>query len=266
MLESGLHQGSSLRWYAHDLRVLSVIPSGEKEDLSALWSACAVLQEQGYPVVILDGLEQEAGQTPGLQDILQGHTDCGPAALLADIRHPHTIASLPSARGLVQLAHLTHSGLASGQHPLNQLYRHLRNHALVVLLAPAPLLAPVLQGVQQAPWVLVPGRRSSVVSCYRALKHMFMHTGVMPQLLALRPAHTGLDPLLKSIAQCAHHHLHTEPLAQQVDPGDPRALQRWALQCLEQGHIVTMPGQAAVPLSFTPSSCPSPALPSVWNH
>ncbi|MFC4622247.1 hypothetical protein ACFO3A_08465 [Comamonas nitrativorans] len=260
MLESSLHQGSSLRWYTRGLRVLSIIPSGEAEDLSALWSACAVLQEQGYPVVILDGLEQETDQAPGLQDILQGHADCGSTALSADITRPHAIASLPAARGLVQLAHL---GLASGQRPLSLLYRHLRNHALVVLLAPAPLLAPVLQGIQQAPWVLVPGRRSSVVPCYRALKHMFMHTGVMPQLLALRPAHTGLDPLLKSIAQCAHHHLRTEPLAQQVDPGDPRGLQRWALQCLEQSQIVAMPGQAAAPLPF---SAPSPALSSVWNH
>lgn len=260
MLDSGLHQGSSLRWHASGLRVLSVIPSGEPEDLSALWSACAVLQEQGYPVVILDGLERETDQAPGLQDLLQGHTECISTALPADITRPHAIASLPAARGLVQLAHL---GQASGQLPLNLLYRHLRNHALVVLLAPAPLLAPVLQGVQQAPWVLVPARRSSVVPCYRALKHMFMHTGVMPQLLALRPAHTGLDPLLKSVAQCAHHHLRIEPLAQQVDPHDPRALQRWALQCLEQGQIIAAPEQAAASVAFFSSS---PALSSVWNH
>lgn len=258
MLDNGWHQGSSLPWQVSGLRVLSVLPSGEAQDLDALWQACAALQAQGYPVVILDGLENETDQTPGLEDMLQGYAN---TALAADISQSHAIASLPAARGLVQLAHL---GQASGQQPLGLLHRHLRNHALVVLLAPAPLLAPVWQGMQQAPWLLVPAKRHSVVSCYRALKHVFMDTGVMPQLLALRPAHTGFDPLLKSIAQCAHHHLHVEPLAQQIDPEHPRQLQRWALQCLEQGQVIAAPESAtlAPPGLVVSSSSPSPA----WNH
>lgn len=258
MLDSGWHQGSSLLGQSSgQLRVLSVIPSGEAEDLHALWQACAALQTQGYPVMILDGLESETDQAPGLEDVLQG---CSSTALPAHLTQPHAIASLPAARGLQELADWAQ---ASGQPPLGQLYRHFRNHALLVVLAPAPLLGAVCKGVQQAPWLLVPTKRHSVVACYRALKQVFMDTGVMPQLLALRPAHTGLDPLLKSIAQCAHHHLHVEPLAQQIDPEHPRQLQRWALQCLEQGQVITAPEPAMLPASlFAPCATPSPA----WNH
>ena len=79
MLDSGWHQGSSLLGQSSgQLRVLSVIPSGEVEDLHALWQACAALQAQGYPVMILDGLESETDQAPGLEDVLQG---CSSTAL-----------------------------------------------------------------------------------------------------------------------------------------------------------------------------------------
>ena len=102
MLDSGWHQGSSLLGQSSgQLRVLSVIPSGEVEDLHALWQACAALQAQGYPVMILDGLESETDQAPGLEDVLQG---CSSTALPAHLTQPHAIASLPAARGLQELA------------------------------------------------------------------------------------------------------------------------------------------------------------------
>ena len=146
MLDSGWHQGSSLLGQSSgQLRVLSVIPSGEVEDLHALWQACAALQAQGYPVMILDGLESEADQAPGLEDVLQG---CSSTALAAHLTQPHAIASLPAARGLQELADWAQ---ASGQPPLGQLYRHFRNHALLVVLAPAPapLLGAVCKGVRR---------------------------------------------------------------------------------------------------------------------
>ena len=113
MLDSGWHQGSSLLGQSSgQLRVLSVIPSGEVEDLHALWQACAALQAQGYPVMILDGLESETDQAPGLEDVLQG---CSSTALPAHLTQPHAIASLPAARGLQELADWAQ---ASGQPPL----------------------------------------------------------------------------------------------------------------------------------------------------
>lgn len=222
---------------AKPLRILPVLPSGEAADTEALWHACALLQRQGYPVIVLDGTEQETPEAPGLEDLLHPGSGLGHCALPVD-GQPHSIASLPAARGMVQLVHKAGS---QGVLPLEMLYRHVRNHAVVVLLASAPLMAMLLQGCSRAPVQLVHSQQRHMAEGYRALKHIFMHTGLMPHLVALRPQATGLDPVLKALAQSALEHLHTEPLAEQLDPAQPRQLQRWALQCLEQCEAIYPP-------------------------
>lgn len=260
MLESVWHQGTGLHWQGAQtsLRVLPVVPSGDNADANALWMACAHLQQQGYPVVVLDGTEQETASAPGLQDMLQPRQGYAFTALTADTHNPHSIATLPAARGMVQLQH---KASVTGERPLDLLYRFVRNHALVVLWAPAPLLAGMLQACHQAPIQLVPSQSRHVVSSYRALKHMFMHCGQLPRLVALRPASFGLDPVLKSVAQCAMRHLHTEPLCEQLDPQHPRQLQRWALQCLEHSETVHAPQELASVASSTDSSASA-----AWSH
>lgn len=254
------NQGSGLAWHTsgHELRVLSVIPSGEVADHHALLQACVYLQQQGYPVVVLDGTERETPESPGLQDLMQH--GLGRSTLPVDMRQPQVIASLPAACGMVQLAHLAR---VQGQMPLSLLQHHVGHHALAVLVAPAPLLSPLLAGCQQPPLLMVPSQRSSVLSCYRALKQVFMDTGLMPRLLALRPEFMGLDPLLKSVARCSLHHLHTEPLAQQIDPDNPRQLQRWSLQCLEHAEVVQADH---APEQSTALTHHSPTTPIAWNH
>ena len=253
MLERSWHQGTGLHWQGAQasLRVLPVVPSGDIADATAIWLACAQLQKQGYPVIVLDGTDKESAQAPGLQDLLQPRSGYAHTALSADMPNPASVATLPAARGLVQLLH---KASVSGTRPLDLLYRHVRHHALVVLWAPAPLLAGMLQGCTQAPIQLVPAQSRNVISSYRALKHMFMHTGLMPRLVAMRPLDYGLDGVLKSLSQCAMRHLHTEPLCEQFDPFEPRHLQRWALQCLEQ----------AQPLN-EPLAQPAPS-PHAWSH
>lgn len=260
MLDSGWHQGSGLRWHAQGVRALGIIPSTDTQDLQALWQLCAQLQHQGYPVLILDGTERETPHAPGLQDLLQGQIDAGFSALPADLSDPLKIASLPAARGLVQLAHL---GGSAGQPPLHGLHRYVRNHAVILVLAPAALLAKVLDSSAAAPWLLVPAQRQGMLASYRALKHVFMHTGLMPQLLALRSGYTRTDPLLKSIAQCAQRHLRSTPQAWQIDPQQPAQLQQWSLQCLEQAQALhpTTPRPVAAPMA-TGAFAHTPA----WNH
>lgn len=260
MLESVWHQGTGLHWQGaqSSLRVLPVVPSGERADATALWMACAQLQQQGYPVVVLDGTEQESDDAPGLQDMLQPRQGYAFNALTSDIRNPMSVATLPAARGMVQLQH---KASVTGERPVDLLYRYVRNHALVVLWAPAPLLAGMVQGCTQSPIQLVPAQARNVVSSYRALKQMLMHGGQMPRLVAMRPADYGLDSVLKSLSQCALRHLHSEPLCEQFDPLQPRHLQRWALQCLEHSETVFAPEETAT-ASANPSSSPS----AVWSH
>ncbi|MBS7349126.1 MAG: hypothetical protein KIG95_03010 [Comamonas sp.] len=229
------HQGSGLHWLGQStgVRIWGLVPSGLEADTQALWHMCAHLQSQGHPTLILDASTQESAATPGLQELLQLGSGFAHQALPATDteRHPDHIQSLPAARGLVQLIHLAQQ---QRQAPLQLLQRYVRNHALVLLVAPAGLMVRALAGVQHTPTVLVAARQNAVLACYEALKQIFMHTAQMPRLLALRPATNGLDPLLKAIASCALEHLHSEPLIQQIDPLHPRQLHRWALQCLEQ--------------------------------
>lgn len=260
MLESVWHQGTGLHWQGaqSSLRVLPVVPSGDNADASALWMACAHLQQQGYPVVVLDGTVQESDAAPGLQDLLQPRQGYAFTTLSADISNPLSVATLPAARGMVQLQH---KSSITGERPVDLLYRFVRNHAVLVLWAPAPLLAGMLHGCTQSAIQLVPAQSRNVVSSYRALKQIFMGGGQMPRLVAMRPAGYGLDSVLKSVSQCAMRHLHVEPLCEQFDPLQPRHLQRWALQCLEHSETVHAPQEQA-----TPGTNPISSAPAVWSH
>jgi len=259
MLESVWHQGTGLHWQGaqSSLRVLPVVPSGDSADATALWMACAQLQQQGYPVVVLDGTEQESAATPGLQDMLQPSQTYALTTLSADISNPLSVATLPAARGMVQLQH---KASVTGERPLDLLYRFVSNHAVVVLWAPAPLLTGMLQGCTQPAIQLVPSQSRNVVSSYRALKQLFMGCGQMPRLVAMRPSGYGLDHVLKSLSQCALRHLHTEPLCEQFDPMQARNLQRWALQCLEHSETVHAPPERPATEAGLFSSS------AVWSH
>lgn len=260
MLESVWHQGTGLQWQGgpSSLRVLPVVPSGDNVDAAAFWMACAQLQQQGYPVLVLDGTEQETPTAPGLEDLLQPRRGYAFTAVPADMTNPQSVATLPAARGMVQLMH---KAVQTGQRPVDLLYRHVRNHALVVLWAPASLLAGMMHGFSQPAVQLIPGQVRNVISSYRSLKQLFMGCGLMPRLVAMRPAGYGLDTSLKSLSQCAMRHLHTEPLCEQFDPMQARHLQRWALQCLEHSETVAAPEEAAA--AGSPSVSSSPA---VWSH
>ena len=208
MLESSSHQGSGLQWQgpARTLRVLSVLPGGDMAGTQALWTACMHLQHQGFPVVVLDGTQQETLHAPGLQDLLQPSSGTGYGALPVGTEGPHSVATLPAARGLVQLAHRAQ---VQGCRALDLLHRHLRHHALVVIVAPEQILAPVLRGASHPPLLLVPSQGNSVLRSYRALKHVLMHTRLTAKLLTMSPD-SGIAPNLQSVVQCAMRHLHVE--------------------------------------------------------
>lgn len=249
MLENSVHQGSGLQWQgpAHPLRVLSVLPGGDMAGTQALWKACTHLQRQGFPVLVLDGTERETTQSPGLQDLLQPSSGTGYGALPVGTEGAHSVATLPAARGLIQLAHRAQQ---QGCRAIDLLHRHLRNHALVVIVAPEQLLSPVLQGASRPPLLMVPSQGSSVLRSYRALKHVLMHARLTAKLVTMCPDN-GIAHNLQSVVQCAMHHLHVEPLVMQLNPDNPRQLQRWSLQCLEQAEPVGLPQGAIQPTEWS---------------
>lgn len=236
MLESLHTQGSGLHWQgaASQLRVLGVLPGGDPVGTQALWSACMYLQQQGFPVVVLDGTERETAASPGLQDLLLPQTGTSYTALPVGTDGAEYVATLPAARGLVQLAHRAR---LQGVRAIDLLHRHMRNHALVVIIAPEQLLSPVLKGSRQSPLLMVPAYGSSLIRSYRALKHMMMHAGLTAKLVTMSQE-GGIAQNLHAVVKCAMHHLHVEPLVMQINPNQPRQLQRWSLQCLEQAEVV----------------------------
>lgn len=242
MLERSIHQGDGLQWQgpASQLRVLSVLPGGDMAGSQALWAACAQLQQQGYPVVVLDGMQKESADSPGLQDLLQPHSGTGFVALPVGHSASHSVPTLPAARGLVLLAHRARQ---QGVRALDLLHRHLRNHALAVIVAPELLLSPVLQGASRAPLLMVPAQGRNVLGSYRALKHTLMHTSLTAKLITMSP-NSGIAHNLQMVVKCAMRHLHVEPLVMQLNPHNPRQLKRWSLQCLEQAEPVAPPQTA----------------------
>jgi hypothetical protein len=120
MLESSSHQGPACSGRPPPTAARAgVLPGGDLAGTQALWSACAHLQRLGYPVIVLDGTEQETADAPGLQDLLQP-----PAAALAPCPWaPKAPTAWPPCRprGLLQLAHRARQ---QGCRALDLLHRH----------------------------------------------------------------------------------------------------------------------------------------------
>ena len=249
MLESSAHQGMNLHINAQSrqLRVLGVMPGGDPYGVESLWAAFAQLQHLGYPVVVLNAFEQETPSAPGLQDLMQPQSGVNYVALPVGNEGPHSVATLPAARGALQALHRAKQ---QGCRPIDLLHRYLRNHALVVIVAPEQLLSPVMKSATQAPLLLVPEHGRSLLRSYRALKHMLMHGGHTAKLVTMTSA-SGFTKNLQSVVQCAMHHLHVEPLVMQFNPDNPRQLQRWSLQCLEQAEPVGVPQAAVQPTEWS---------------
>lgn len=257
MLETGLHQGASLHRSSapNALRWLAVAHTDDGRNQQALWAMCAHWQQLGYPVVVLDGGERESTSQPGLQDLLRPSTGLEHIALPCHERPAARIDTLPAARGMVQLVHKARlQGLA----PLDLLHRLCRNHAIVVLYAPAELLAPLLRGQNAAPLLWLPSEGGHVLRSYRQFKKMLMDTGLACRLVSLQ---SGPDPRLQAMASCARHHLRVTPSSHLLDPTQPRQLQRFALQCLEQaGSLQPLP---SVPAGPAPTGA---AAYFAWSH
>ncbi len=88
---------------------------------------------------------------------------------------------------------------------------------------------------------------------------MFIGCGLMPRLVAMRPAGYGLDTVLKSLSQCASP-IYRGALSEQFDPLQPRQLQRSALRSWSIRSCVR--AKRPPPRIFPPFS----SSPAVWSH
>lgn len=202
MLDSIVHQGDGLRHAAlhADARLIAVASQGQPAlEQVLLWQLCQALQGYGYPPMVLDGTSLETHERPGLADLL-AHAPCLPgSAQDAD----WTV--MPAALGLRRMARER-----VALPPLARLARLLRGKGVVLLVAHADLLTPVLQGSATRPVLAVtPGRRA-VLRGYRTIKQLNVQAALLPTLVAVARQAEHLPharSVGRTLQECATTHL-----------------------------------------------------------
>ena len=252
MLDIGFHQAAGLHSFTpqSELRMLAVASQDNSATgLEALWQICASLQRMGYPVVVLDGTALETQNSPGLLDLLQ------PAPWNEDAQRPlgataASLAVIPAAKGLLRLSR---EADRSDTTPLHRLLPYFRTYSLVVLHAPASTLGPLLAHTATVPLVIMGEGSAGVMSSYKSLKQIALHTALPCMVAALLRGSSAAErrktqAALHTLQDCAERHLGSSVRTTTIATHNPQELQRLALQLLENAGTMDR-SPAALPAS-----------------
>ena len=262
MLDLSLHQGTSLHCHTPEieLRLSAVVSQGSSgRSLETLWQVCSHLQRLGYPVVVLDGTAEESYAAPGLQHLLTSAPhDNASASLAIGAANTSSLAVIPAFQGLYTLAfnspHVTQ--------PLQALQPLFRQYALIVVYASvATLSTPLLKGTATAPLLLMQPGKSGIVTSYKQLKQLALHTGLAGTVACItdsdKPAQRReIDGELHTLRQCAARHLGQHIGTTSIHAGSAPDMQRLALRLLENAGTLGAPSHGA-PAYAEPASARS---------
>lgn len=252
MLDICLHQAMGLQGFMPhaELRLVAVASDGSPGDgLETLWQVCASLQRLGYPVVVLDATAHESDDSPGLIHLLRD----GPlreSATLEGSPAASSLAVVPSAKGLGVLAR---QAIGAGLSPLSDLLPVFRRYGLLVVHAPAAMLASLLTHTATVPLVIMGQGSAGVLGSYKCLKQIAVHTGLCCMVAALlrtdsAPERRAAQTALATLQACATRHLGGTVRTTTIVTQKPQDMQRLALQLLENaGTIVDEPLAALRP-------------------
>lgn len=253
MLDLGFHQAASLHSLTPqaELRLLAVASQGNTASgLETLWQICGSLQRLGYPVVVLDGTAQESDDSPGLLHLLQ-HATWNDGASLNLGATASSLAVIPAAKGL---QHLSRKAGDTARSPMESLLPYFRTYGLMVIHAPASTLGPLLTHTATVPLVVLGSGAAGVMTSYKSLKQIALHTGLPCMVAALLHSNTAAErhkaqSQLMTLQACAERHLGGPIRTTTIATQNPQDLQRLALQLLENAG--TMNGALA---ALTPSN------------
>jgi hypothetical protein len=242
MLDASFHQGAGLHSFTpqSELRVLAVASQGQAQSgLGTLWQLCASLQRLGYPVVVLDGTAHETEASPGLHHLLR-QAPWHEGASLDPGATASSIAVLPAARGLPELARIAQAGDAP---PLQGLLPYFRAYELLVLHAPASVLGPLLTHTATTPLVVMPPGAAGVLTSYQTLKQIVLHAGLPCTVAAVlqensAPERSKTAGALRTLQQCADRHLGGRMRTTTLSAHNGQDMQRLALQLLENAGTI----------------------------
>ena len=175
-----------------------------------LCTLAAHLASLGREVVIVDGSAHEAdtrernGAHLGLLHALRDGAISG----LGEAPDGHEWLVMPAANGLQTLQQTAHH--AGPGTALARLLAPFSPDALVLLFAPAPVLAALLAGLNAHALVPVLPQTQATLDAYGAFKQLHL-AGLAPVLAPLAPhtvqADAGLQQVVDSVAECAERHL-----------------------------------------------------------
>lgn len=224
-----------------------------QSELPLLMQLCAAWTNLDYPLVVLDAHVQETDDAPGLLQLLRGDEDFS-ASLLTNAAAAWPI--VPAALGLEQLMNgavasdkkpgKTQAKVAStkapaadlGQERAQQLAALFPGYDLILVYAPAPMLARTWQGSSLSPLLPVSVQESALLSAYQALKQMLSLGKLRPTIVtvmqdaALTTRMSGHN-ISRNLQECARDFLACETPALTVCPERPEEMQRLALRSLE---------------------------------
>ncbi len=204
MLDALLDQGAGLRIQTPQAatRLAALVAQGDADtELPLLWQLCAALQALGYQVAVLDGTSAEHLHSPGLLQLLDGSIgaddDFDPASA------PCGLSVFPAALGLRAMA---------DEHNLRaedalRLARLLRPHDIVLLYAPAEVVAHWAADCAIAPVLPAAPLQSGVLAAYRSLRTLHA-AGIAPTVASV-VTRTGMataasaQAARENLARCA---------------------------------------------------------------
>lgn len=260
MLDLSLHQGTSLHCHTPEieLRLTAVVSQGtDGRALETLWQVCSHLQRLGYPVIVLDGTAEESHEAPGLQHLLVD-APCGDGSFAMGGADCASLAVLPAFQGLYTLAFNS----PHVSQPLQALQPLFRQYALIVVYASvATLSTPLLKGTATAPLLLMHPGKPGVVTSYKQLKQLAVHTGVAGTVACIADSDAPtrrrqIDNELHTLRQCAERHLGQHIDTTSIYTGNPQDMQRLALRLLENAGTIGAPmyGTSAYAAPASPRS------------
>lgn len=186
-------------------RLTAFVSHGDAQaELPLLWKLCSAMVDLGYPVTVLDGTTPEAGDNPGLEQLLDFSS-----------RHESPQDSptwniLPSMQGLQALEAFANPSA----HCLNALGHAFQHDGIVIAYSNAQVLSRLLARSGVRPLLSLSTARTSLLTSYLALKRLLLKGAIEPVVAnVVQYADRSLDTgsaVASNLCDCARNFLDFE--------------------------------------------------------
>lgn len=192
-------------------QLLAVVAHGDaRTEQPLLWQLSSALTELGYGVTVLDATMIESGKNPGLQQLLDYQFGHGRVQTDAP-----AWTVLPAAQGLQSLCALG----ARPAHSLQRLGQVLQTNGVIVLYSNVDSLITLLADSEIRPLLSISNEKSSLLTCYLALKRLLRNARLEPTILnMIESSQSKGAGMAHALGECARNFLGYEVNTIRIDP------------------------------------------------